>query len=195
MKLQLLNGPAVEPVSLDEAKQWLRLDGNDEDQLLSALIVSARLIIEAYTRRSLITQNWRLIADGWPEATAGSCSPVIAIPFAPFQRVAAIRVYDADNVAQSVPTDALRILSQNDRTNLQFLVAPPLPGRSFDGVEIDVAIGYGDNPADVPEPLRRAILMLVAYWRENRGDTQISGVSISLQAKAAAAPYRRARLI
>jgi len=194
MKLQLLSGPAVEPVSLEETKQWLRLDGNDEDQLLSALIVSARLIIEAYTRRSLITQNWRLIADGWPETTAGSCSPVIAIPFAPFQRVAAIRVYDADNAARIVPTDTLHVLSQNDRTTLQFLVAPP-PGRSFDGVEIDVVIGYGDNPADVPEPLRRAILMLVAYWRENRGDTQISGVSISPQAKAAAAPYRRARLI
>ena len=37
------------------------------------------------------------------------------------------------------------------------------------GIELDVEVGYGDAPADVPEPLRQAIRLLVAHWYENRG--------------------------
>ena len=42
-----------------------------------------------------------------------------------------------------------------------FSTSPPAPGRAVAGIEIDVVAGYG-APADVPSPLRQAILMLVA---------------------------------
>ncbi len=59
----LLSGPAVEPLSLVEAKSWLKLDSSDEDQLVQSLIASARLAVEAATNRLLITQQWRLMMD------------------------------------------------------------------------------------------------------------------------------------
>ena len=44
-----------------------------------------------------------------------------------------------------------------------------MPERAIAGIEIDVTCGYGNEPDDVPEPLRQAILHLVAHWYENRG--------------------------
>jgi uncharacterized phiE125 gp8 family phage protein len=194
MKLELLSGPESEPISLSETKQWLRLDGNAEDELLLALIVSARLTIEAYTRRTLITQSWRMILDAWPEPKGGNDHPTVAIPFAPFQSVTAMRVFDETDTSHSIGSELFYAAAASDGARVFFRALPASPGRALDGIEIDLVAGYGANPADVPEPLRRAILMLVAFWRENRGDGQASQIGISSQAKAIAAPYRRERL-
>ena len=59
MTLFLVTGPATEPLTLAEAKSWLRVDGTTEDGLIQSLITSARLAVEAATNRLLIAQQWR----------------------------------------------------------------------------------------------------------------------------------------
>ena len=80
----LLTPPAVEPISLTQAKIWLRIDHSHEDELISALIASARLVVESAARRMLVLQTWRIVMDQWPSAD-------IIIPFAPVRRVLALR--------------------------------------------------------------------------------------------------------
>jgi uncharacterized phiE125 gp8 family phage protein len=192
MNLILLSGPLVEPVSLDEAKAWLRLDSNDEDALLSALIVSARLTLESYTRRFYVTQSWRMTLDLWPSATMSR--KTFSVPLAPMQGVTAIRLYDADEVAQSVDVGAYRASAASERGRIVFREPPAQPGRCADGVEIDIVAGYGDAAHDTPEPLRRAILALVAHWHENRGDVGEAAARLPALVGALARPYRRERV-
>jgi uncharacterized phiE125 gp8 family phage protein len=191
MRPMLIGAPAIEPVSLAEAKTWLREDGADEDQLIQALIVSARLTLEAYTRRFFVTQSWRLVFDAWPESLRTTSA--LSIPFAPFQSVSAIRFFDANHNPQIVPAASYRAPAANDGGRVIFASAPPPPGRNADGVEIDFVAGYGALASQTPEPLRRAILALVAHWRENRGD-ETDG-ALPKAAVQLAAPYRRERLI
>lgn len=40
-------------ISLQETKEFLRIDGNDEDALISSLIISAKELIEGVLRRKL----------------------------------------------------------------------------------------------------------------------------------------------
>lgn len=189
----LLTGPALEPVSLDEAKAWLRLDASDEDQLLSALIVSARMTLEAYTRRFFVTQSWRMILDAWPAPTMRR--KTLIVPFAPFQSVAAIRIYDGAGVAQTLDAESYRAPSASDRGRIAFADAPPAPGRATDGIEIDIIAGYGSQAAHTPEPLRRAISTLVAHWHENRGDQPADAARLPALVGALATPFRRERVI
>lgn len=191
----LLSGPLVEPVSLADAKSWLRLDGADEDDLVSALIVSARLTLEAYTRRFFITQNWRIKLDAWPRTLREQTPATLAIPFAPFQSVAAIRVYDGANAEQVVGPATYMAPAAPDRARISFISPPPAPGRMSDGIEIDVVVGYGALANDTPEPLRRVILMLVAHWHENRGDQTASAAQLPAGVGALAFPFRRERLL
>lgn len=188
MRPTLISPPAIEPVSLADMKSWLREDGSDEDQLIQALAVSARMTLEAYTRRFFVTQSWRISLDAWP------CdSPYLAIPFAPFQAVSAIRVYDANDLAQTVSSTLYRAPASSEGGRVAFKTQPPAPGRPLDGIEIDFVVGYGAGALQTPEPLRRAIMLLASHWRERRGDD--ADDSLPKAVAQLAAPFRRERLI
>ncbi|MCX7900045.1 MAG: hypothetical protein N2444_08195 [Methylocystis sp.] len=190
MRPTLISAPAIEPVSLADAKAWLREDGADEDQLIQTLIVAARMTLEAFTRRFFITQGWRVTLDEWPGSVGRDLT--LVIPFAPFQGVSAVRWFDAANVAHVVAPSLYRAPVSVEGGRIVFASAPPAPGRAKDGIEIDFTIGYGALATDVPEPLRRAILVLGAFWRENRGDD--GGNTLPNSVAQLAAPFRRERL-
>jgi uncharacterized phiE125 gp8 family phage protein len=180
----LLTAPAVEPVSLDEAKAFLRVETSDDDDVIAALIAGARLHVEAQTRRALVTQAWRLSADAWP---ADGRLPIVP---AALRSLTAARVYDSDNVAHDVDTLAFVL----DLGGSALCFAPwalPAPGRLTVGIEVDVVVGYGDAASDVPEPLRHAIRLLIAHWYENRGVMSEAATAVLPQNVAALiAPYR-----
>ena len=60
MKATLTVPPAGEPLTLAEAKPHLRVDLNDDDALITALISAAREQVEFLTGQRLITQTWEL---------------------------------------------------------------------------------------------------------------------------------------
>jgi uncharacterized phiE125 gp8 family phage protein len=186
----IVNGPAIEPVALADAKQWLKLETSDDDDVVGALITAARLMVEAQIRRMLITQTWRLIYDCWPNGR------LIKIPLAPFQSLAAMRVFDANGAAQTVSASFYYVDAAPDTARIIFGAPPPMPARAAAGIEIDVVVGYGAIPASVPEPLRQAIRTLVTDWYENRGDAGPDDPANALPSsvRALVAPYQRPRL-
>jgi uncharacterized phiE125 gp8 family phage protein len=184
MSSLLLTAPAIEPLSLAEAKAFLRVETRDDDDVIGALIAGSRIHVEAQTRRALITQSWRIAADVWPDDGRLTVLP------APLQTLTAARVYDVDNVAHALDTAAFVL----DRGASSLIFAPwalPAPGRLAAGIELDVTVGYGDAAVDVPQALRQAIRLLVAHWYENRG-LVTAGTATVLPSTVAAliAPYR-----
>jgi uncharacterized phiE125 gp8 family phage protein len=147
----LLTPPAVEPLSLAEAKAWLRVEHDDDDALIAALVASARTHIEKETRRALIAQTW---IEAYP---------------APLRQVLAARVYDSAGATQAIDAEAFTIDGAAAPGVIAFApYALPRPGRAVAGIEIDIEAGYGATASDVPEPLKQAIRQLVAHWYENR---------------------------
>jgi uncharacterized phiE125 gp8 family phage protein len=182
----LLSPPLVEPISLAEAKAYLRVEHNDDDDVIEALIAGARVHIEALTRRALITQSWRLIRDSWPADGRIAVTPV------PLREVVAARVYRLDGSPQAIDVDAFVANVASAPAVLGFtLGAVPAPGRAVGGIELDFEAGYGDAANDVPEPLRQAIRVLTAHWYENRGVLAEGGAAVLPQSAATLiAPYR-----
>ena len=162
----LLDAPAGEPVSLAEAKLFLRVEHDDDDDIIAALIAGARIHVEAQTRRALITQTWRLVRDVWP-ATGCMRGPAGAAARARLRR----GVHDSDGttLALDVATISRRHSSGAGACWRSRVARRPRPGGTVGGIEIDIEVGYGDASRDVPEPLRQAIRLLVAHWYENRG--------------------------
>jgi uncharacterized phiE125 gp8 family phage protein len=184
----LITGPAVEPVSLAEMKAWLRLDGNDEDDLVAALTTAARLLVEASAGRFLITQVWRIVRDAWP------ADSIINAPYGPLTGLQAARVFDAQGNPQLLSASIFTVETAHEPARLRVVGVPMGPGRAREGIEIDLILGYGPTPADVPAVLRQAIRLLVAYWFENRGDGRRRDLTLPKDVATLIAPYRRARL-
>jgi uncharacterized phiE125 gp8 family phage protein len=184
--------PAVEPVSLAEVKEHLRVDGPDEEPLIVALITTARLTIEHLAGLALVTQRWAVLLDAWPDASA------IELPVAPVASVDAIRVYDEADLASVIdPAEYFADLaSRPARLVRRGQLGWPAPGRVANGIEIELTAGFGATPEAVPETLRWAMLMLVGHWFETRAaveaNTQLRHVPLAVQ--AVLGPYRKVRL-
>lgn len=190
MTVLLITPPALEPVSLAEAKAHLRLTGTDDDDFVSALIVAARLQVETAIRRVLVDQTWRIYRDDWPR------DGLVELPVGPIRSVAEVIVYDADGTPVTLSPTAWQLDAASAPARLKLLGTGPTPGRPLNGIEIDVVAGFGPSGLEVPQPLRLAISMLVARWYENREGAGFGIVpsAVADAFEALVAPYRVLRL-
>ncbi|MDR6952714.1 putative phiE125 gp8 family phage protein [Ancylobacter sp. 3268] len=188
MPALLLAGPASEPLTLAEAKDFLRVDHDAEDALITSMIVAARATVETLTRRALIDQNWRLVRDAWP------ASGLIPVPVSPLRALDAVALIDAEGNEVAVPPggfviDTARLpgLIRVDRAS----VAAPL--RPLAGIALDITAGHGPGAADVPAPLIEAVRLVLAHFYEHRDETGASN-AFPATLGALVAPYRVTRL-
>ncbi|MGH6737326.1 MAG: head-tail connector protein [Methyloceanibacter sp.] len=191
MTVVLTAAPAAEPVSVAEAKAHLRIDTDDEDALIASLITAARLTVERTLGLALITQTWSYFLDHWPP----SCR--IALPIAPVASVGAITVHDVDGGQTAIDANdyAADVLSVPARVMLKG--APPsVAPRAFNAFEMAFTAGHGDAAADVPQPIRHAVTLLVAHWYERREPVVLGAAAQEVPATVAGLllPYRRVRL-
>lgn len=175
MALVYRSGPTLEPLSLSEAKAHLRLETAADDALLSSLVITSRLHIEAALGLALTTQQWTLVLDAWP------VRGTVAIPMRPVREVSEVRLRAADG--SSAALDPARYVLEGAGLPPRLVASDgplPQPGRAAGGIEIDFTAGFGPDPNDVPEPIRQALKLLVAHWYENREPIEIGSAATAI---------------
>lgn len=164
MSLVITTPPAIEPVSLTQAKAFLRVDGTAEDTLINSLISAARLHIETLTGLALIEQQWTFFLDRWPKAR------VLYLPIRPLLSIETINITD---------TSGTLVLWSADNYDIDANARPPrllpaqgknwlAPGSTPNGIEIKFKAGFGAIAADVPANLHQAVKFLMSEWFEHR---------------------------
>lgn len=195
MAYQLLTPPAVEPVALDDLKDFCRveLDFTKSDALIGALGLAARRWAENYTERGFITQTWRLYLDAFPgyidarSEMARSITQVptgawfligtrwaFALPFPPCQSIVQLQYLDPDGNQQTLanPTQyVVDLVSQPARVMPAYGLFWPVSQFIPNAVWCDFTVGYGDTGDSVPEEINLAIKMLTLHYYDNRGVT------------------------
>lgn len=162
MTYALIAPPVAEALTLADVKAHLRIDQADEDDLLAGLIAAAREHLERTTGLALISQAIRLYLDRWPQAG------VIEMTRGPVQAISEVRIYDAAGVETTVDLSG-HVLDGASRPARLWLRSRPSPGQALNGVEIDFIAGFGEAGADVPDTLKRAMLVHIAAMYEFRG--------------------------
>jgi hypothetical protein len=61
-----LSQPTVEPITLAQAKQHLRVDFSEDDAYITALITAARQYVEKFTNRAIFNRKMLLTLDYFP---------------------------------------------------------------------------------------------------------------------------------
>ena len=162
-------GPAVEPLTVAEAKLHLRVDISDDDAYIATLITAAREWVENYLDRTLITTQLILRAAEFPtEELELARPPMVASGTA----TAVVITYTlADTTTATLSTALYRV----DRTSTPGNVAPIINGtwpsdviEDANAVAVTYWAGYGPTSASVPATIRHAMLMLIGHWYDRR---------------------------
>jgi uncharacterized phiE125 gp8 family phage protein len=160
MRLKLLIPPASEPLTLDEAKAHLRVDGTEEDVYISALITAAREMVENYTNRQLMPATYEGIADALVHFT---------LPKAPFQELVSIQYMTTGDVLTPLAADNYTFLEGGEPAVI--LVKRPADYKEVEnGVKITFTAGY----TAVPESLKAAMKLLIGHLYENREEVTVA---------------------
>lgn len=190
MIVTMLAPPAAEPVGLAEAKNYLRIGGDEQDGLVGELIAAARSRVEELAGVAMITRSLRLTLDWWPQGTVER--RWVRLPVRPSGALNAVRVYNGFGVASDVtsrftlPAGRSAKLMWTDGTF-------PWPGMRVGGIEIDCDAGLGEALEDVAEGLRLAVKRLAAH-AYNACDPETIAGPLPVDIVGLLSPWRRVRL-
>lgn len=165
MGLTLKSEPAVEPLSLEEAKLHLRVDGTDEDSLITFLIGTARHDVETITRRALITQTWELVMDDWPD------DDWFPVPMPKLQSILSIKYKDENGVEYTFDPENYAVDTDSVVGRVMLFDDADWPSDELypvSAIRVEFTAGYGDTGSDVPAPIRQAMKLLIGHYYENR---------------------------
>lgn len=171
--LALVTPPAVEPVTLAEAKAWARVEIDDDDDLISGLITSARRYCEAFTKQQLITATYKLALDSfpifgtqWPWLSVGASIDTLS----PLQSVTSLQYLDMSGTLQTLDPSKYTVdtISKPGRITPLWYQPWPITRPQPQAVQLTYVAGFGDSGDDVPDGIKTAIKLLVSHWYRRR---------------------------
>lgn len=172
--LVIVTPPAVEPVTLQEAKDWCRGPTSADDTLITGLITAARRYIEKYISRALITQTWDYWLDYFPGSNwYGSRPPCweLTVPRPPLQSISSIKYIDTTGVQQTLASSEYTVDAKREPGRIvpAYQKVWPTPRSGIpNAVQVTFLAGYGAGGSAVPEELKDGIKVLVAKLYEKR---------------------------
>ena len=182
--------PAATPVSLIEAKAHLRVEVDAEDALITSLVQAATDHLDGYTGllgRALVTQTWRQDFNDF------TCK--MRLPVKPVASIASVTYYDGENQQQTLSTDSYELLTDAGGPYIARKADEAWPSTKNRAAAVSVTFVAGSSAADVPAPIKAAILLLVGHLYHNReAVSSVDLTAVPMAVDALIAPYRRQTL-
>ena len=167
--------PAVEPVTLSEAKAHLRVDTADDDTYITGLIRAAREWVEEYLDRTLVHTQWVMRFDRFP--TDGTHD--IELPRPPMvasgTATAVTLSYTLeDGTTATYGTASFRVDRASTPGAVKTNYAGTWPPHREDDNSVSITWwgGYGPSGSDVPQGVKNAMLLYIHELYEKRGNAE-----------------------
>lgn len=198
MKLVLIKQPTDEIISLREAKNYLRIDHNFDDELLKMLIKSTRTAMEAIIQKSIMAQTWEYTIDHCSvsnlryekrDVAKVFCGIItIPLPKSPIVDVLSLKmgnktVQKTDYCLEKIDNKCCLVLNCKNLTSKK--VEYPITIRYLAGIS--------DNVENIPYQLKLANLMLTANAYQERYSYSQNNI-ISQSVKELLTPFLNLRI-
>lgn len=163
---RIVTDAPVEPVSLEEVKEWMSVDYDEKDTIITSLITASRRLLERKYGIGIVQKDMKVVLNN-------SCGGH-DLPEPPISEVTAVNK-DGDAVELVLSGDFDMYV---DCPACEYLVVSYKSGYELD---------------EVPEDYKTAIKQQVLWMFENLGDQDMSA-KVSPMAAATLAPYKRTTL-
>jgi uncharacterized phiE125 gp8 family phage protein len=161
---KVTTAPTVEPITVVQLKEFARIDGNIEDDLLTNIIKVSRQMVEDYTNRALISQTIELSMDYWP-------NEVLELPRPPLISITSVQTLDESNVATTYDSGNYFTITNCDPGKLVIKNSVSFPynsSRYYAGYKVTYTAGYGSTATYIPQQLKEACKLWATVIYENR---------------------------
>ncbi len=175
VRYTLATAPATDVVSLEAAKAHLRVDSAGDDALIKSLVAAATAHLDGRAGilgRAIVSQTWRLDV----RAPVSGCIPIDMVGVS---SIASVK-YLAAGVEQTWTASEYRLGARGLRSFVE-------PGAGFSWPSADdqedayrVSFVAGWPEAEVPAPIKAAILLMVGDLYENRETVAVGAAASSI---------------
>lgn len=166
MHQKVITPPNKEPITLDEAKEHLRVIQSNEDALIESLITAAREYCEDFQNRSYYTQTRQISFDKRQY-------DIIKLPRPPLQSIDKFVLVDTEDTEHEVTdytlddgSEPARLLVNNYPTVDEL--------KSIGGVKIQYTCGH-QTIEEISEKVKAAIKLLIGHWYTHREAVETQG--------------------
>ena len=197
--------PTAEPLSLQEVKEYLRVEDSTDERVVQPLISTARQFAELHLNRSLMQQTITLTLDALIEQdqplyegmrTAPDLNyykNYIVLPRSPVQSVTSVKTFDDNDTATTFAATKYYVDTSREPARIVLRTGETFPTalRVANAIEVVYVVGYASAFA-IPEPIRIGMLQHIAHMYEHRGDMgeYLQAREIPAMLKMLYAPYR-----
>lgn len=177
--LDTVTEPSAEPLSLQEVKTALRIDGSDEDTFLERLISTARRLVEQWTGRALVSTEYRATYQGFPSGTS-----YFELPRTPVTAIGSIVYTNTSAASTTLAADQYTVSLGDGMRRARIVPAylswwPQTRGH-IDDVAITFTAGYADADL-VPSELRDLCWMVVDYCYKRPASREDGNLHIHME--------------
>jgi uncharacterized phiE125 gp8 family phage protein len=185
-KLVLKTGPATTAISLAEAKAFLRVDSDydDDDAYITSLIGVATNVVEQFTRRRLITQTYNIYYDEFP--------PFMDLQVGNVASVTHVKYYDTDNTLQTLDTSQYDVDIRVKPGRIYQAEDGNFPDTYERANSVEVEFVVGSAASDVEDAIKQAMYIVIGRYYENRQDVVTGTIAseLPLMVDHLLTPYR-----
>ena len=199
--IKVTTAPTAEPLSLQEVKEYLRVDDATDERVVQPLITAARQFAEEHMNRALMQQTFTLMLDAvidqdQPLYEGMRTAPdlnyyknYIVLPKSPVQSVTSVKTFDDSDNATTMAATKYYVDTQREPARIVLRTGETFPTalRVANAIEVIYVAGYTSAFA-IPEPIRLGMLQHIAYMYEHRGDMYEAQGAPTLM-KSLYAPY------
>jgi uncharacterized phiE125 gp8 family phage protein len=177
-RYEVTTAAASDPLTLDDAKNFARIDGSDDDSTVRRLIGSATEYLESITGRRFVNTTLTAYFDAFPE----SDDDWLELRVPPVSSITTVKYINAEDGVLTVMDAAdyhvdSKSNNQPARITPAFSASWPAERDILNAVEVEFVTGYGSSHTSVPDNIKHVIALFVSHWYTHR---DLTGTSMGI---------------
>ncbi len=200
--LVITTEPSQEPVTLQEVKEYLRVEDSTDERNLRPLIETARRFAEQHLGRTLVATTFTQFYDAFDEMEDPLFEGMRTGPYinyyknylvlatAPITSVTHIKTHNDADVSTTMSTSKYYVDNAREPSRIVLRKGESFPTslRVANAIEVQFVAGY-QSIYSIPEPIRMGILQHIAHLYEHRGDMYEASNAYPPMLRSLYAPY------
>lgn len=200
--LQVTTAPTVEPLTLQEVKEYLRVEDSTDERVIRPFVETVRRLAEEHLGRALMTQTLTLFVDAYDEladplwegmrtgAYLNYYKNYINLPRTPVTSVTSVSTFDDSDTETTMASSRYYVDNVREPARVVLRQGETFPTalRVANAIKVVYVAGYTSAYA-VPEPIRMGMLQHIAYLYEHRGDMYDAKSPLPPAIKTLYSPY------